>query len=49
MTNRILRFQGTWRGTVVGDVQVPSATKKTVHHFAMPEGSIGPDDRRDNI
>jgi len=36
---------GTWRGTVVGDVQVPSATKKTVHHFAIPENSIGPDDR----
>jgi adenine/guanine phosphoribosyltransferase-like PRPP-binding protein len=36
---------GTWRGTIVGDVEVPSATKKTVHLFAIPEGSIGPDDR----
>jgi adenine/guanine phosphoribosyltransferase-like PRPP-binding protein len=31
---------GTWRGTVVGDVKVPSATKKTEHYFAIPEGSI---------
>ena len=36
---------GTWRGTVVGDVEVPSATKKTVHHFAIPKGSVEPDDR----
>jgi adenine/guanine phosphoribosyltransferase-like PRPP-binding protein len=35
---------GTWRGTVVGDVQVPSATKKTVHYFAIPEGSLTADD-----
>lgn len=31
---------GTWRGTVVGDVKVPSATKKTEHYFAIPEGSV---------
>jgi adenine/guanine phosphoribosyltransferase-like PRPP-binding protein len=36
---------GTWRGTVVGDIQVPSATKKTEHYFAVPEGSIASDDR----
>ena len=36
---------GTWRGTIVGDVEVPSATKKTVHHFAIPEGSIVAGDR----
>ena len=36
---------GTWRGTVVGDVKVPSATKKTEHYFAMPEGSIIAGDR----
>jgi adenine/guanine phosphoribosyltransferase-like PRPP-binding protein len=36
---------GTWRGTIIGDVPVPSATKKTVHHFVIPQGSIGPDDR----
>lgn len=31
---------GSWRGTVVGDVKVPSATKKTEHYFAVPEGSV---------
>jgi len=36
---------GTWRGTVMGDVRVPSATKKTEHYFAMPEGAIVPGDR----
>jgi adenine/guanine phosphoribosyltransferase-like PRPP-binding protein len=36
---------GTWRGTVVGDVKVPSATKKTEHYFAVPEGAITPQDR----
>lgn len=36
---------GTWRGTVVGDVKVPSATKKTEHYFAIPEGSMDPRDR----
>jgi len=36
---------GTWRGTVVGDVKVPSATKKTEHYFAIPEGSIITGDR----
>jgi adenine/guanine phosphoribosyltransferase-like PRPP-binding protein len=30
----------TWRGTVVGNVKVPSATKNTEHYFAIPEGSI---------
>jgi adenine/guanine phosphoribosyltransferase-like PRPP-binding protein len=30
----------TWRGAVVGDVKVPSATKNTEHYFAIPEGSI---------
>lgn len=35
----------TWRGTVVGDVKVPSATKKTEHYFAIPEGSIIAGDR----
>ena len=35
----------TWRGTVVGDVKVPSATKKTEHYFAIPEGSITAEDR----
>jgi adenine/guanine phosphoribosyltransferase-like PRPP-binding protein len=36
---------GTWRGTVMGDVKVPSATKKTEHYFAIPEGSIIAGDR----
>jgi len=36
---------GTWRGTVVGDVKVPSATKKTEHYFAIPEGSMIAGDR----
>ena len=36
---------GTWRGTIIGDVKVPSATKKTEHYFAVPEGSIAPEDR----
>lgn len=36
---------GTWRGTIVGDVKVPSATKKTEHFFAIPEGAVTPDDR----
>lgn len=36
---------GTWRGIVLGDVKVPSATKKTEHYFAIPEGSIIPGDR----
>jgi adenine/guanine phosphoribosyltransferase-like PRPP-binding protein len=31
---------GTWRGTVLGDVKVPSATKKTEHYFGMPESAI---------
>ena len=36
---------GTWRGTIVGDLQVPSATKKTEHYFAVPQSSIARDDR----
>ena len=35
----------TWRGTVVGDMKVPSATKKTEHYFAVPEASMGSEDR----
>ena len=35
----------TWRGTVIGDVEVPSATKKTQHYFAVPKGSILEGDR----
>ncbi len=35
---------GTWRGIIVGDVKVPSATKKTEHYFAIPEGSVTPED-----
>ena len=35
----------TWRGTIIGDVQVPSATKKTQHYFAVPKGSINAGDR----
>jgi adenine/guanine phosphoribosyltransferase-like PRPP-binding protein len=35
----------TWRGTIVGDMQVTSATKKTQHYFAIPEGSIVEGDR----
>ena len=35
----------TWRGSVVGDERVPSATKKTEHYFAIPEGSMGQGDR----
>jgi adenine/guanine phosphoribosyltransferase-like PRPP-binding protein len=34
----------TWRGTVIGDVRVPSATKKTEHYFAIPVGGIVPED-----
>lgn len=34
----------TWRGIVVGDVRVPSATKKTEHYFAIPAGGIVPED-----
>ena len=35
----------TWRGTVVGDVKVPSATKKTEHYFAIPESAISSKDQ----
>ncbi len=30
----------TWRGKILGDLEVESATKKTKHYFAIPEGSI---------
>ncbi len=36
---------GTWRGTTVGDVKVPSATKKNEHFFAIPDGSVTAGDR----
>jgi len=39
------QLPGTWRGTVIGDEKVPSATKKTEHYFAVPEGAINPEDR----
>jgi adenine/guanine phosphoribosyltransferase-like PRPP-binding protein len=35
----------SWRGAVVGDLKVRSATKGTENYFAIPEGAIGPDDR----
>jgi adenine/guanine phosphoribosyltransferase-like PRPP-binding protein len=35
----------TWRGSVIGDMRVVSATKKTEHFFAVPQGSIVKDDR----
>jgi adenine/guanine phosphoribosyltransferase-like PRPP-binding protein len=35
---------GSWRGTVLGDVEVPSATKKTTHFFAIPQGALTSDD-----
>jgi adenine/guanine phosphoribosyltransferase-like PRPP-binding protein len=35
----------TWRGAIVGDQKVRSATKGTENYFAIPEGAIGPDDR----
>jgi len=35
----------TWRGAIVGDVKVPSATRKTEFYFAVPQGSISPNDR----
>jgi len=35
----------TWRGTIVGDLEVTSATKGTQHWFAIPAGSIAEDDR----
>ena len=35
----------TWRGTVVGDIRVPSATKKTEHYFAIPENAISSKDQ----
>ena len=30
----------TWRGSVIGDVRVPSATKRTEHYFAIPQGAV---------
>jgi adenine/guanine phosphoribosyltransferase-like PRPP-binding protein len=38
------QIPATWRGTVVGDLQVTSATKKTKHYFAIPAGSIVEED-----
>jgi len=35
----------SWRGAVVGDEKVISATKGTGNYFAIPQGSIGPEDR----
>lgn len=40
-----LQVPGTWRGAIIGDVKVPSATKRTEHYFAVPEGAILSDDR----
>ena len=34
------RVPATWRATIVGDLQVTSATKKTQHYFAIPASSI---------
>lgn len=36
---------GTWRGAVIGDEKVISATKKTEHYFAVPQGAIRSEDR----
>jgi adenine/guanine phosphoribosyltransferase-like PRPP-binding protein len=36
---------GSWRGSVVGDIKVPSATKKSEHYFAIPEGALVAGDR----
>lgn len=38
------RVPATWRGTLMGDVQVPSATKQTKHYFAIPAGAITRED-----
>ena len=35
----------SWRGAIVGDEKVRSATKGTENYFAIPQGAIGPDDR----
>ena len=35
----------SWRGAVVGDEKVRSATKGTENYFAIPQGAIGPEDR----
>jgi adenine/guanine phosphoribosyltransferase-like PRPP-binding protein len=35
----------TWRGSIVGDLRVSSATKKTQHYFAVPARSISEGDR----
>jgi adenine/guanine phosphoribosyltransferase-like PRPP-binding protein len=35
----------SWRGAVVGDEKVRSATKGTENYFAIPQDAIGPDDR----
>jgi len=35
----------SWRGAIVGDEKVRSATKGTENYFAIPQDAIGPDDR----
>jgi adenine/guanine phosphoribosyltransferase-like PRPP-binding protein len=35
----------SWRGAIVGDEKVRSATKGTENYFAIPQGAIGSDDR----
>jgi len=39
------QLPASWRGAVVGDIKVRSATKGTENYFAVPEGVIGPNDR----
>jgi len=39
------QIPSSWRGAIVGDEEVRSATKGTENYFAIPEGAIGPEDR----
>ena len=39
------QLPSTWRGAIVGDEKVRSATKGTENYFAIPEGAIEPGDR----
>lgn len=39
------QMPASWRGAVVGDEKVRSATQGTENYFAIPQGSIGPEDR----
>ena len=39
------QLPASWRGAIVGDEKVRSATKGTENYFAIPEGAIRPDDR----